>query len=304
MARRRTIRCAAVLSLSLLALALWSGRSCGQGTTGGFGGGAGGGVGGGAGGSTGTGATAIGGGFTGGGGGPGGGYTGGTASGTGATMATGGFTGGSTSGSSLGFTGGGGLTSGAGTNVPSSVSPFISTYANPLVAGMVNTSGQTTLNKAFGQPMFSTYSTAISGNTTSSFGGIGGTGGNFGGSFGGSFGGAGGLSGNTNFGFNTFGMTRTPNYAATLADDMPRVVHPNPQLQANIADILRRSTYAQSTTPLRIAVKDSVVFIEGAVPTARQKRLIEGMIRLTPGVRDVVNNLEITETLPPPTKGP
>jgi len=28
------------------------------------------------------------------------------------------------------------------------------------------------------------------------------------------------------------------------------------------------------------------------------------VIRLTPGVRDVVNNLEITETLPPPSKGP
>lgn len=291
MACRRTTRSGAILTLSLILVAGWDGRVLGQ-SGGGFSGTS----------STGTGATTVGGGFTGGGGSSGGGYTGGTATGTGAQATPGGFTGGSTTGSSLGFTGTGAMTSNSGTAVPSAVNPFISTYTNAYGAGLLNTSGQTMINSYFGQPLYSTYSTAISGSTSSgTTGGLrGGTGGA------GGIGGMGGMSSTastSNFGFNTFGMSRTPYYAATLADDMPRGVIANPQLQANVADVLRRSTYVQTTTPLKVAVKDATVYLEGAVPTAKQKRLIEGLVRLTPGVQGVVNNLEVTETLPPPTKG-
>ena len=63
-------------------------------------------------------------------------------------------------------------------------------------------------------------------------------------------------------------------------------------------------TLVQPTTPLRVRVDKATVFLEGTLATARQKRLVENTIRLTPGVRDVVNNIEISEGLPAPKTAP
>jgi BON domain len=273
LSRRAMIR-ASILSLSLVLLAAWNGRAHAQS---GAGGGAGGAGGGGGSGGSGSSASGVGGGFTGG----AGGSSGSSASGVG-----GGYTGGSAA-SGGGFTGGAGMgragagaggASGAAGGTPSSANPFISTYTNPLVAGLVSTSGTQTTSKPFGQPIYSVYSTATTGTTTTSNTGVG-------------------------FGYNTFGQARTYNYAATLSDDVPRVVHASPQMQAALADVLRRTTALKQTTPLQVKVNGSTVFLEGAVASAKEKRVVEGMIRMTPGVRNVVNNLEVSEVLPPPRTG-
>jgi hypothetical protein len=286
MACRRAFRRGSFLALSLVVLAAWDGRALGQSTlTRSSSSGS-------SSSSSGSSASSVGGGFTGGGSSAGGGFTGGSGSGS-ASSSSGGFTGGgsSTSGGT-GFTGGGSYTSGSGTAVPSTVNPFLSTYVNPLTVGMLDVTGKQTVNKAFGQPMFNVFSTATTGSTNSSFGNIGG------------MGGTNSANSATNFGFNTFGMSRTPNYAAVLSSDMPRVVHANPQLQAQVTDLLSRSTSLQTSTPINVSVKDGTVTLEGSVASAKDRRLIEGMTRLTPGVRNVVNNLEVTETLPAPNKGP
>jgi hypothetical protein len=233
--------------------------------------------------------TSVGGGFTGGGTSPGGGFTGG------GTSSSGGFTGGGTS-SGTGFTGsagggGGRFGGGSSTQVPTAANPFLSTYNNPLVIGMVDVTGKQTVNKAFGQPMYATYSTSSStGGTT------------FGSGFG-TLGGAGGTTLGTNviYGYNSFGMGRTVNYSAERGETVPVVVHPNPQLKATVTDLIQRSTAINPVEPITVNVSGNTVFLEGIVSSAREKRIVEGMIRMTPGVRDVVNNLVI-ETFPLPKK--
>jgi hypothetical protein len=240
--------------------------------------------GGGGGGSSGSGstATAVSGGFTGG---------GGSTGSAGTTMASG-FTGTGGSGSNTSTTGRTGGASGSSTTVPTAVNILQPTYINPYSAGLVNTSGQATSTKAFGQPLFSLFSTTTTNATnvsTTSFSG----------------GSGGGLSsantgGGVGFGYNTYGMGRTYNYVAVPGDTLPIVNHPNPQLQSTLADVLRRSVSFNALSPLKVNVNANTVIIDGTVATAKEKRLVEGMIRMTPGVRAVVNNLHVAETLPIP----
>jgi osmotically-inducible protein OsmY len=233
-------------------------------------------------GGSGSSASTVGGGFTGGGASAGGGYTGGTGSASGST-ASGGFTGGTGFQPSSGIGGGS-----ASTTTPNSANPFVSTYGNPLGIGMVDVTGKQTIKKNFGQAMYSVYSTATTGGS-GTLGGLGGA----------------GASSTVMYGYNTIGMGRTPYYTATLGDSLPVVTHPNPQLQASVTDLLQRTTSVTLSTPIKVRVEGQTVFLDGNVATPRDKRIIEGMIRLTPGVRDVVNNLEVgSEVLPQPKTAP
>lgn len=292
MSRRRAFFVGTAVVVALSLTALMENRAHGQ-TTGG--GRTGGGAGGGSGSGSGSSASSVGGGFTGGGTSPGGGFTGG-----GSTANTG-LTGGSGMTGGAGGRGGGGA-SGSATQVPVSANPFLSTYVNPYSAGMVNTSGQATSTKAFGQPVYALYSTATSSGTTQ--GGFGGAGGAAGAS-----GGTGGvvastaINGGVGFGYNTYGQGRTYAYAAVPGETVPMVVHANPQLQSSVSDVLLRSTSFKALAPLNVTVNDSTVTLAGTVGSAKEKRIVEGMVRMTPGVRAVVNNLQVTETLPAPKTG-
>jgi len=219
--------------------------------------------------------TSVGGGFTGGGSSTGGGFTGGTGS-SGSSMTSGGFTGTTTS-----TTGKGG---GSSTAVPSQSNPLFSTYANPLNQGLLDITGKPTSNKAFGQASYPLYS------------GSGTTGG------GGAFGGGTGSSSTTAFGYNTGGIVYPSNYITVAGDSLPPVVHAAPKLQAAVADVLSRSTVVRPNG-IKLQVDGSTVIIEGTVASAKDKRIIEGMIRMTPGVRSLVSNLEVSETLPNPKTG-
>jgi hypothetical protein len=105
-------------------------------------------------------------------------------------------------------------------------------------------------------------------------------------------------------------MGRTVAYSAMLSADLPLVVHPNSQLQAAVADTIGRSTAIGQPGAVRVRVDNQTVYLDGTVATPKEKRIAEGLVRLTPGVRNVVNNLEVTEVLPrpktgtPPTLGP
>jgi hypothetical protein len=288
MSRRRVISFVSLSGCTLLLALCWAsparaqvGRTGGTGGTGGTG-------------SSGSTGSSVGGGFTGGGGSSGGGFTGGSGS---ASSLGGGFTGGGSTGSG-GFTGGGGTGSGGFTGggmigsgviggtggggsvvVPSQANPFISTYANPLSIGLVSTSGKATVNKAFGQPLYNTYSTNTTSTTSTT-------------------------NTNVGFGFNTIGMSRTYNYTTGLSEDVPVVFHPNPQLQAAIGDVLSRSSVFKPGGQLTAKVEGNTVFLEGTLSSNKEKRLAEALVRLTPGVHDVVNNVQVSEVLPPPKNGP
>jgi hypothetical protein len=176
---------------------------------------------------------------------------------------------------------------------------LLGTYVNPYSAGMVDVTGKAANNKAFGQPIYAVFSTATStGTATGTF-----TGGA------GAAGGTGGVATSTNvtggvgFGYNTYGQGRTYNYVAVPGDTLPLVKHSSPKMQANLADVLQRSASFKALGPLNVSVNDSTVTVDGTVSSAKEKRIVEGMIRMTPGVRAVVNNLQVAETLPTPKTG-
>jgi hypothetical protein len=282
MSRRRSILFGTGAVLALLLAAGMENHAQGQGTSTGSRSSSGS-----SGASSGSTASSVGGGFTGGG-----------------TTAGGGFTGGGST-SNTGLTGGSGMTGGAGgrggsggsaTQVPVSANPFLATYVNPYSAGLVSTSGATTSTKAFGQPVYALFSTATSSGNT----------GTFSGGTGGASGGTGGvvastaINGGLGFGYNTYGQGRTYAYAAVPGETVPMVFHSNPQLQSSVSDVLLRSTSFKALAPLNVSVNESTVTLAGTVASAKEKRIVEGMVRMTPGVRAVVNNLQVSETLPAP----
>lgn len=228
----------------------------------------------------------------------GGNYTGNSGTGTGAATAStsgGGYTGGGSS--SSGFTGSTGMSAAQSTTGTATLAPGVSnilqpTYYNPYNAGLVNNNGQalTNSNAAFGQPSYNTtYSTAATSGTGTAVG-TGVVASTM-------------VTGGVGFGYNTYGQGRTYNYVAVPGATLPVVVHSNPKLQLTIADVLQRSASFKAVAPLQVEVNDSTVTIEGTVASAKERRIVEGMIRMTPGVRAVVNNLQIAATPPAPKTG-
>jgi osmotically-inducible protein OsmY len=71
-------------------------------------------------------------------------------------------------------------------------------------------------------------------------------------------------------------------------------------MQLSLQDVLARSTSLSPNRSIRIDVVGQVVVLRGMVPTEHDRRLAESLIRLTPGVRDVRNQLQTLEALPPP----
>src|SRR5262249_55561157 len=90
-------------------------------------------------------------------------------------------------------------------------------------------------------------------------------------------------------GFSTIGMRKNIPYVTVLGEDLPRPTYVlnRQELQA----ILDRSPIKSNVS---VQVAGTKVTLRGEVATAREKRLAEGVLRLTPGVRDVDNQLRIT----------
>jgi hypothetical protein len=271
----------AKLLLAGAALAVWGLPATAQ-----FAGGGGGGAGGGGGGAGGGGA---GGGGFGGGGAGGGGFGGG-----GGTGSSGSIFG------SAGTGGGGKTTSGTttGTTPISNANPFQGYYASPLAAGLGNnvtlasqnglnfsTSGGTMANTlvtgrgTFGVPLFGQVSGGT--NTGSRFGGGGG-----------GVGGGGAGSGQMGAGsFSTTGQKRTPQYITNIDFDRapPKQA---PQMQADLSGALAQSPSLAGKN-LNVSIQGQTVVLQGTVATEKERSLAEGLIRLTPGVQDVRNEIVV-----------
>ena len=94
-------------------------------------------------------------------------------------------------------------------------------------------------------------------------------------------------------GFTTYGTVRNPAYATVLSDDIPLVVHTAPALQSTVRAVIDRSTYIKSKGTVGVTVTGNTVELSGVVGSDRERRTIEGMVRMTPGVRDVQNLLQV-----------
>ncbi len=255
-----------------------SGTAGGMGTGGGFGasslgGGLGGtGFGGGTtlGGGTGLGGTSFGGGTA-----LGGGTTfgGGTAFSGGAGL-TGGTTVLGSSGAArtgAGFGGAAGGTANYTSPGIAETNPFASHYANPMTAGMPGGS-----RASFGTPLYGTI-TAV---TTPTSGGLAG-----------GRSGTGGIGGTGLTSSGAVGV-RAPAYSAALGFPY-RPAAPS-RLQTDLKAMLGRSSSLPASRDIQVVVLvDSTVVLRGKVADEHDRRLAEGLVRLSPGVHAVRNELQV-----------
>lgn len=198
-----------------------------------------------------------------------------------------------------GNTGGNGNAGGApGTfsGIPTSSNIFAKTFGNPMgttFAGVITPpilpSGPSLseINKAFGQPLYS---------TTTGGAGVGG------GTRGIGTGGLGqgqGQGSSTNNSFNTVGIRRAPAFATVLSPDLPLVKHVPAEVHAELVRTLETSTFLKEKN-IQVAMEGGLVVLKGLVANDRERRIAEGFVRMTPGVREVRNELIVPATMGTP----
>jgi hypothetical protein len=184
-----------------------------------------------------------------------------------------------TPGTGGGKGGGGKGGSGSGsTAIPATSDPYASTYANPLYMGLsqVSTSFSrsstggattgTTTQTGFAQPVY-TASTAVASPTNV------------------------GASNINNGGFSSLSAPKAPAYRTMLSEDLPLAVHSPVQVQSDIIRSIANSPFIRDPKGIFLAVDGSTVLLKGQVASEKERRVVEGVVRLTPGVRDVVNEL-------------
>lgn len=187
-----------------------------------------------------------------------------------------------------GTTGGLGTTGGARTGT---------TGLGGMTAGRTGTTGGLTGGSTLGSPA------AGLGGSVGTTGGLGRTGGGLGGTTGGLGGTTGGIGGRTG-GFGTTGgigganstnqqlsTGRSVAYTQELKFAFAPVV--TPQLQTELTSMIASSSTLSSIAGLEAIVGDGgLVVLRGKVESLDDARLVENMIRLTPGVKDVRNDLQ------------
>ena len=224
------------------------------------------------------------GGFTGSSGGSTGGFTGGS---------TGGFTG--SSGNTGGFTGSSGGSTGRGRSSSSttgSTSPFGRYNGNPLYNGLATSqsSSSTSTNSSairqspvpvsFGTPLYDAASLPRSANQGTT-----------------GLGTQGSATASTFAGASSAGIRRAPGYIAEPVFDIPA----RPALatiQPALQGVVARATRLPSRDRIQVLADGETIVLRGQVRDERERRLAEAMIRLSPGVRSVRNELE-PEKKPP-----
>jgi hypothetical protein len=200
-----------------------------------------------------------------------------------------------------------GTNRGTGTGSLSNTNPFGSYYRNVLASGMSSFSYFTIQSTPFGQPDYN--STGLSGGTGSTIGGGRGTtgltsttsgfrvGGGSTSPFGGGgragvtgVGGGAGVLGSVPFG-SSAGMFREPQYGSVLSWDP--AFQPVLTLQPTFQAVIDRASNLPSRARIRVLTDGETIVLRGKVRDDHERRMAEGLLRLTPGVRRLVNQLEL-----------
>jgi hypothetical protein len=95
-------------------------------------------------------------------------------------------------------------------------------------------------------------------------------------------------------GFTTFGLNKAPSYVTGLSDDFVVSRPTAGQLQKQLSATLNRSSALKGQGTIELSVKGSEVTLKGQVARDQLRRLAEGLVRMTPGVSDVRNDLQVT----------
>ncbi len=154
-----------------------------------------------------------------------------------------------------------------GSTTISTTNPFASYYVNPLSMGLGTT---TTGSGGFTQPLYGNTS------TTSSYGGTASLSGS-------------GVNSTTAAGGTSIGMTRQM-YGVNLGTPAPS---PGGLVQArsDFQNVIARSSSLPSKGGIRVLMDGEVVVLQGTVQDEHERRLAEALVRLTPGVRELRNEL-------------
>ncbi|WP_439625830.1 BON domain-containing protein [Gemmata sp.] len=177
-------------------------------------------------------------------------------------------------------------------------------YANPYYQGLISSQ----VNQApggFGQILMGTGGSGARGTNRTNLGAGGGmaTTSRATGAGGRAGGGLGGTAASSNYGV----MVPMPvqlTYAAVADFSAPSVAAP--QLQSDLSAMVQRSlgTLSNPAGVQVLTTADNNVVLRGAVRDAREARLVEGMVRLTPGVAYIKNELTFPGAVPLPAPRP
>ncbi len=169
-------------------------------------------------------------------------------------------------------------TTGSSTPVPTSYNPwgpyYLNAYQPGLGTSLTGTQGRSTNTSSgvFGQPLYSLLTTTTTGTNTASTAN----------------------SQSQANGFTTLGLSKAPSYVTALSDDFVVSRPSGGLLQKELRAILERSSALKGQGAIELTVKGSEVILKGQVNKDQQRRLAEGLVRMTPGVSDVRNDLQVT----------
>ncbi|HEY1861155.1 MAG TPA: BON domain-containing protein, partial [Gemmataceae bacterium] len=143
-------------------------------------------------------------------------------------------------------------------------------YANPLAAGLP----AGTTQPRFGAPLYNITAANLSTTGTGALGGQ-------------NRGGTATTSSSAYAGTSTAGVRRAPTYTTTIGFDYrpPSAGSMQSALQQTIAE----SSSLPSRSGMTVAVDGDTVVLRGTVGSERERRMAEGLVRLTPGVHEVQN---------------
>jgi hypothetical protein len=104
-----------------------------------------------------------------------------------------------------------------------------------------------------------------------------------------------GLNNTKSVAFNTFGQDRNIPFITDLSRNLPMPNLSVERLQADVQNIIARSSALPSRDTIQATVEGGVVVLRGEASSARECLLAESIIRLSPGVRDVRNEIKVAE---------
>jgi osmotically-inducible protein OsmY len=92
-------------------------------------------------------------------------------------------------------------------------------------------------------------------------------------------------------GFSTVGTRRAPQFITTVGFRSAPIASPA-AIQTDIRQALDNSPRLTNGSRIQVAINGPVVVLQGNVASERERRVAELVVRMTPGVRDVRNELK------------
>ena len=193
------------------------------------------------------------------------------------------------------------------TNATKNGNPFNAYYANPMAMGLPGTTsgagtgpGYRPSGSAGAASGPTTLSATLYPNIYTNTTGTTGSRGNFGGSgLGGRPGAQSGISGGSGTGTRSYGyvIANVTTNAPTITNNPQYTPVASPEFRIGLQQVIARSSNLASRDGIVVLTEGPMVVLRGTVASDRDRRLAENVLRLTPGVRDIRNELEIA--IPP-----